>query len=196
MTPKLANISVTCPFVTFLDGLGDLFLGLGEAEADRDFCDRLYRSLECELELELSLEEGLGDLLLLRLLLLGFAGSSAVVCAGSWGAGAVALSVDSLGTAVAGAEVSILISGEGFAGGGSAERTGGGFGRRRRRSRGGGLLLRVFGTSIALLGRGLLAVTGSRGGRGRGGIGGRAGGGGRRGTRARPAAGTARRRTV
>ena len=138
MTPKLANISVTCPFVTFLVslethtledlGLGDLFLGLGEAEADRDFCDRLYRSLECELELELSLEEGLGDLLLLRLLLrlllLGFAGSSAVVCAGSWGAGAVALSVDSLGTAVAGAEVSILISGEGFAGGGSAERTG------------------------------------------------------------------------
>ena len=49
--PKLANISVTCPFVTFLVnfdthtfedlGLGDRLRGLGDADADLDFCARL-----------------------------------------------------------------------------------------------------------------------------------------------------------
>ena len=76
----MANISVTCPFVTFrvnFDtqifedfGLGDRLRGFGDTEADLDFCERLYRSLERELELLLSLDDGRGDLLLLLLRLL------------------------------------------------------------------------------------------------------------------------------
>lgn len=65
-------------------GLGERFRGLGEAEADRDLWERLYRSLECELELLLSLEDGEGDLLLLLLLLLllGFASDVSIFFSG------------------------------------------------------------------------------------------------------------------
>ena len=115
----MANISVTCPFVIFrvnFDtqifedfGLGDRLRGFGDTEADLDFCERLYRSLERELELLLSLDDGRGDLLLLllRLLLLRLESvvSSAfvvvVVAVGGGGCGATGADV---GAAETGAE--------------------------------------------------------------------------------------------
>lgn len=75
--------------------------GFGEALADLLCCDRLYLSLEWELELLLSLEEGVGDLLLLRLL----AFDSLDAGAGCGGGAVTSPALD----------VSIFLSGEGSA---------------------------------------------------------------------------------
>ena len=115
----MAKISVTCTFVTFLVnfdthtledlGLGDLLRGLGEAEADLDLCDRLYRSLERELELLLSLDDGLGLLLLLLLRLLALVSTAGVAAVGAVAGGTDASVVAVVLTAV----VSIFLSGDG-----------------------------------------------------------------------------------